>query len=307
MDSQFDFILAREAQLIYRRAREFKPVNGNLTQWRGSILGRDSNKTIKFEVEILISPEFPRQAPQVKMITPTDHPQVDPNTSNLNLRILTYWRPEYHLYQVINSIKGLFARIPPKLPDTFTSTLIPSLYEASFPETPTSPPTFQSPTFSPPKTVTPTASSKTVTLIVSSKTKTPTTSSKEVKHAMPEESPKILDLKHQISHLESELTSLQKTLVNKEEEVARLEGRMDAHNIPIHGQVDEVLLPQDPNDKQILDLQSEKIAVEDLIRTLEDKFEFGEISSGEYAKLYKSYQKELFLIKQKLKEMGITQ
>lgn len=116
MDAQLEFILAREAQLIYRRAREFEPVGGSLTKWRGSIPGRLPSQNVNFEVEILIPPDFPRSPPQVIMVTPTDHPQVDPKTGIISLRILSSWRPDYHLYQVINSVKGLFARFPLNYP-----------------------------------------------------------------------------------------------------------------------------------------------------------------------------------------------
>ncbi len=294
MDSQFEFILAREAQLMYRRARDFEPANGDLTKWHGSIPGRLPSQNIKFEVEISIPPEFPRRPPQVTMITPTSHPQVDPATGKVNLRILTYWRPEYHLYQVVNSIKGLFARIPPQLPDTFASKLIPLKSQPSTSKKPvkTPIPHQKSPIIAPPSSIHPPPDSKTADLAE--------------KPLIPEESPKILELKDQIARLESELASLQHSLLSKEEEVARLEGRMDVHNIPKRGAVNEIILPQDPKNKQILDLQSEKIALEDLIRTLEDKFEIGEINATEYSKLYKSYQKQLFLVKQKLKELGIN-
>ncbi|MHA1276514.1 MAG: ubiquitin-conjugating enzyme E2 [Candidatus Helarchaeota archaeon] len=292
MDPQFEFILAREAQLMYRRAVDFQPVSGNLTRWRGFVLGRGPTKNMKFEVEIVLSPEYPRQPPKVLLITPTIHPQVDPSTGTLNLRILTYWRPEYHLYQVVNSLKGLFARIPPKLPDTFTSNLVPNSFSK-----PKHPSSTSSPAVSPP--------SNAIRPIPRPSPQRHSSPEPE-KSLLPEESPHLRELKGQISNLESELSELQKSLMNKEEEVARLAGRMDAHNIPRQGAIEQVIVPKNPTEKSILDLQSEKIALEDLIRTLEDKFEFGEINSTEYAKLYKSYQKQLFLIKQKLKQIGIN-
>ncbi|NVM54545.1 MAG: hypothetical protein HWN66_12645 [Candidatus Helarchaeota archaeon] len=294
--SQFEFILAREAQLMYRRAREFEPISGNLSRWRGSIPGRGHYKDIKFEVEISIPADFPRQAPVVTLITPTNHPQVDPTTGNLTLRILSYWRSEYHLYQVVNSIKGLFARVPPKLPDTFSSTLTTSVSKDEPPQKPDYPPPFQPP--SSPKSIPshPTSRKK--------PQKAPRPASE-----MPEESPKVKELKSQVSKLESELSSLQTNLVNKTEEIARLEGQMDVHNVPRTGpdRIDQILHPKNGKDTQLLDLQSEKIALEDLILTLENKFEIGEINSSEYAKLYKSYQKQLHLINKKLNELGINQ
>jgi ubiquitin-protein ligase len=297
MSSQWDFILAREAQLMYKRAREFEPVNGDLGRWRGAIPGQDS-LNIKFEVEISIPPEFPRQAPTVTMITPSDHPLVDPATGNLNLRILTYWRPEYHLYQVVNSIKGIFARTPPKLPDTFSSKLVPP-----------------SPQISPPAVSESLKRSRPEPADSSSSEVSQPTDETEISpppftstSPMPQESPKFKELKTQVSDLEKELQTLQNTLMKKEQTIARLESRMDVHNVPKYGpnRLAEILQPQNPKDQQINDLQSEKIAVEDLMRTLEEKFENGEIGATEYALIYKSYQKELYLINEKLKELGLN-
>lgn len=283
--SQFEFILAREAQLMYRRATDFEPVAGNLTRWRGSIPGRDQSKNMNFEVEIHLTPEFPRTPPKVLFITPADHPQITPGTGELSLRILSFWRPEYHLYQVVNSIKGLFARIPPKIPEISRATPSKSVSTSPIP-TPTTQffPAAQMP---PPYTP---------------RQQRPHTHEPEI----PEEPPHVKELKNQISGLEDELNSLQKTLISKTEEIARLEGRMTVHNVPAMGpnRINEILHASTDKDSQLLDLQSEKIALEDLIQTLENKFENGDINSSEYAKLYKSYQKQLNLVNTKIKELG---
>lgn len=293
MSSQIDFVLAREAQLMYKRAREFEPIGGNLAKWRGTILARDS-QNIGFEVEITIPPEFPRQAPTVVMVTPTVHPLVDPSSGNLNLRILTYWRPEYHLYQVVNSIKGIFARIPPQLPDTFSSKLTPPPSSIASPTTAESTVPFQIPRSD---------------TLGSEPSQSDDSIESESGESIPEESPKFKELKTQISDLEKELQSVQNTLLSKEQTISRLEGQMDVHNVPKVGpeRLAAILHPENPKDEQINELQGEKIAVEDLMHNLEDKFENGEVNAAEYSKLYKSYQKELYLINQKLKELGINQ
>lgn len=299
MNAQLDFILAREAQLMYKRAREFEPVNGDLGRWRGVIPGQDP-MNIRFEIEITIPPEFPRQAPVVTVLTPTDHPLVDPATGYLNLRILTYWRPEYHLYQVVNSIKGIFARTPPKLPDTFSSKLVRPSSEVSSPEISESQPPFEAT----PEGSSSAETSQSVDEPEAEATHPPFTYSSP----MPEESPKFKELKGQVTDLEKELETLQKTLMKKEQTIARLESRMDVHNVPKYGpdRIAEILQPENPKDEQINELQSEKIAIEDLMRTLEEKFENGEIGATEYANIYKSYQKELYLLNEKLKELGIN-
>ena len=226
---------------------------------------------------------------------------MDPASGNLTLRILSFWRLEYHIYQVVNSIKGLFARIPPKLPDTFSSNLPtspvrepishetapPSPFQASL--TPKLPPQRPHPIPAQPPQRPPTKSPSPPPVV-----------------DIPEESPHGKELKSQLDQQESELASLKGNLMNKTEEVARLEGQMDVHNVPRTGpeRINQILQARTDKDGQILDLQSEKIALEDLIQTIENKFEVGEINSVEYAKLYKSYQKQLHLVNQKLKELG---
>jgi hypothetical protein len=79
---------------------------------------------------------------------------------------------------------------------------------------------------------------------------------------------------------------------------------MTAHNVPEEGpdRVEQVLLPKDPGERETLDLESEKIALEDLVRSLEEKYESGDIAPADYARLYKKYKKELFLIDKRLGE-----
>ncbi|TFF86544.1 MAG: hypothetical protein EU551_01160 [Promethearchaeota archaeon] len=259
MSDQLDFILAKEAELLYKRAKEFEPIGGNLKLWRGSIPGRGEFKGTDFELEIQIPDTFPKQPPIVKMLTPTEHPRVDEKTGKVNLRILNYWRPDYHVYQIINSIKGLYARIPPKVASLLNKNLQKD-------KEPTPAPT---------------------------STESPVSSSKEHK------------LEKQIERLEKEMDSLRTSITSKDEEVAHLRGQLDVHNVPDEGKskLESILMPSDPVKKQIMDLESEKIAVEDLLQTLEEKFDMAEIGSGEYSRLYKKYTKDLFLINKKLEEL----
>ncbi|MHA1232674.1 MAG: ubiquitin-conjugating enzyme E2 [Candidatus Helarchaeota archaeon] len=265
MSDQLDYILAKEAELLYKRAKEFEPVGGNLKIWRGSIPGRGEYKNVNFEIEIRIPDTFPREPPTVIMITPTEHPKVDEKTGKVDLRILTYWRPNYHVYQIINSIKGLYARIPPKLA------------EPSRARAPQIAATTSAPQSTAPVQYTP--------------------SSKEEK------------LEKEVKRLEQELASLRENITVKDEKLAHLRGQLDVHNVPEEGMsnLESILLPSNPIEKQILDLESEKIAIEDLLQTLEEKFDNAEIGSGEYSRLYKKYMKTLYLINKKLEELKSKQ
>jgi ubiquitin-protein ligase len=254
-----DLILAREAQLLYSRAPEFKPSGGDIRRWRGFIPGRGPYRNMSFEIEIAVPSGFPQVPPQVKMVTPAEHPYLDQATGTLRLTILSNWRPEYHLYQVINTVKGMFAQIPPKPISARPAT--------------GSPPRLQS-TVSPQQTYRPTPS-----------TPPPVTPS-----TPPQKPDDANRLKQQISTLE--------------EEVAHLRGKMVAHNVPEEGstRLEQVLLPDNPREREKLDLESEKIALEDLVRSLEEKYESGDIAPADYAKLYKKYKKDLFLLDKKLSE-----
>jgi ubiquitin-protein ligase len=256
-----DSTLAREAQLLYNRAPEFKPAYGDLRTWRGAIPGRGPYRSMKFEVEIIVPEGFPRVPPQVRMITPIEHPYVDETTGMLKLSILSSWRPEYHLYQVINTVKGMFAQISPK-PSTRGSYTQPPAPQPRVPVA--SKQGFRPSATSPPPVST--------------------------LPSPPQRPDDVNKLRQQISTLE--------------DEVAHLKGKMTVHNVPEEGpdRLEQVLMPDDPKQRQALDLESEKIALEDLVRSLEEKYEAGDITPTDYAKLYRKYKKELFLLDRKISE-----
>lgn len=248
---------------MYQRTRGFEPVKGDLTRWKGEIAGRGEYRGLKFEVEIRIPPTFPIDPPQVRMISPTEHPNVDIETGKVKLSILEQWRPEYHLYHVVNTLKGAFARIPPS-PATKRS--------KSEKETP----------------------KVTVTIV----DKANRVQEQEGVEVSPE-------LAKKLSELEKEMQKLRRTLQERDEEIAMLRGRLSAHNVPegVERESESTLLPEDPRYREILDVESEKIAIEDLIRTLEEKFEAGEVGPTEYTKLYKRYKKQLYIANKRLEKL----
>ena len=261
MSSNFELTLARETQLMYQRTRGFEPVKGDLTRWRGEIAGRGEFRGLKFEVEIRVPPTFPMDPPQVYMISPTEHPNVDIETGRVQLNILEHWRPEYHLYHVVNTLKGTFARIPPR-PATSRVRLGKE------------------------------APKVTLTLVG----KEDKTEEGEVISS---------EAASELSGIESEIQKLRRLLQEREEEIAMLRGRLSAHNVPEVAQESEsTSLPEDPAFREVLDVESEKIAIEDLIRTLEEKFEAGEVGPTEYAKLYKRYKKQLYIVNKKLEKLS---
>ncbi|MFX1453255.1 MAG: ubiquitin-conjugating enzyme E2, partial [Promethearchaeota archaeon] len=99
-----------EAELMYKKQSEFKTIKGNLRKWVGHLKTRD-NDSITINIEI---PEnFPYIAPIIKISPPIVHSSIDKN-GNLNLKMIKYWKPEYHIFQIINSLKTIFWQEPPK-------------------------------------------------------------------------------------------------------------------------------------------------------------------------------------------------
>ncbi|MFX0079212.1 MAG: ubiquitin-conjugating enzyme E2 [Candidatus Hermodarchaeota archaeon] len=245
MRSQQELSIAREAQLMYRRAPTFTPVGQNLRRWRGKIKGGPRSKE-EFLVEIIVPPNFPAQPPVARMLMPTKHPRVDSESGAIHLRIVTQWQPHYHVYQVVNSIKGLFAREPP-VPD----------------ETREAP-----------------------------------------KVKMPQEE-EVLQQRYQ--QLEREVARLSKKVQDRDERLARMSAQIDTGSIT-DGEVtdeeelDALILPTDAREREQLELESEKLAIEDLLQNLEQKFDSAEINSTEYTKLYKRYKRRLYQIDKALEK-----
>lgn len=245
MRSQQELSIAREAQLMYRRAPTFTPVEQNLRRWRGKIKGGPRTKD-EFLVEIIVPPNFPAQPPVARMLTPTKHPRVDPESGAIHLRIVTQWQPHYHVYQVINSIKGLFAREPP-VPDE-------------------------------------------------------TREAPKVKMPPQEE---VLQQRYQ--QLEREFSRLTKRIQDRDERIARMAAQIDtgtvtSGDVTDEEELDTLILPSDPKERERLELESEKLAIEDLLQNLEQKFDAAEINSTEYTKLYKRYKKRLYQIEKALEK-----
>jgi ubiquitin-protein ligase len=86
--------------------------------------------------------------------------------------------------------------------------------------------------------------------------------------------------------LRAELSSLNEQLTTKGEELARYRAR---------GMMVQEREPKKISSQE--ELESERIALSDLLSSLEDRYSAGEVSIFEYSRLYKKYTKELFLVR----------
>ncbi len=241
-----DFILAREAQLVFSNsaASGFNPVGESLARWQGTLTYTTSRGRNMFSFEIFLPEYFPNVPPVVTAVGYMDHPNIDED-SFVQLRILDNWRAEFHLYQVIIALKNLMSRVPP---------------------TPRG------------------EAAKSVRETVARLTETPPVIERQTTSA-------------ETTALRTEVSSLTHKLQEKDEELARLRAQQMVQVQTSQRDQRSSLSAQD-------NLESERIALSELLASLEDRYSAGEISIFEYSRLYKKYTKELYTIRKQLNYLG---
>jgi ubiquitin-protein ligase len=101
-------------QLIYNYAPGFQPIGNELNRWQGAIEVQTSQGSIPVPIEILIPLKFPQYPPRVLVkAKEINHPNIQKD-GNVLLRITHEWKPDIHVYQVIDALKGLFKKVPPR-------------------------------------------------------------------------------------------------------------------------------------------------------------------------------------------------
>ena len=241
-----DFILAREAQLVYSNsaASGFNPVGESLARWRGTLTYTTQRGRNMFTFEIFLPEYFPNVPPVVTAVGWMDHPNVD-SDSFIQLRILDNWRGEFHLYQVIIALKNLMSRVPPTPRGETAKSVRDTIVKLSEPQT---------------------------------------------ENIIPRTTAEMKVLRAEISSLNENLTS-------KDEELARLRAQTMLKTEGPTKPLSKVISEQN-------ELESERIAISDLLSSLEDRYGSGEISIYEYSRLYKKYTKELYIIRKQLEYLG---
>ena len=214
-----------EAEMMYKKIGEFSPVEGNLRKWVGHIKTRNNDLTLTVNVEL---PEnYPQVPPIIRINPPVSHSIIDKD-GKINIRLINFWQPQNHLYQVVNYLKAMFWKEEPiKL---FTATI------------------------------------------------------EKKKTQIKQKPKKIKKVKKQIS---------------KKEELEISRSEME-DKIRSQFSLDDVSLTL--KDK-VLDLQSEKLSIINLVESLDSVFQKGEVSPEIYSKLYKKYYDILVQINDELKEM----
>jgi len=104
--------------------------------------------------------------------------------------------------------------------------------------------------------------------------------------------------KQELANLNKQITHLKEDVTKRDEELSRLRAR-DAIGISKSSSGHSSYRHLESKD-QVAELESEQIAVSDLMTSLHDKYTEGEISIFDYSKLYKKYSRDLYILSKKL-------
>jgi len=223
------------------------------------------------------------------MISNVKHPSVDPQ-GNIRLDILAKWKPNFHLYQVVNQLRVLLTQMPPVM-----SVSRPQVERG---------PTFE-------QKSAPVSSTVSIPPQFEDQLKDLQDQLQQVRSELKIKDQEIKDrtelppqVEQRVKVLETELERAQTNIRKRDEELARLKAKIAVHKVPETKKVEtEELIPTDPTKAEIWRLESEKIAIEELLTSLEDKYHDGEVSLEEYTRLFKRYQKNLYIFRKKLEEI----
>ena len=106
-DEKFYERLAIEAELIMESEPNFTPVDGDVTRWRGFLVGQGLWEGNIYWVEIIIPREFPYHPPIVRWLTPIKHPNIKGEEVCMNI-LADEWSPNMHVINVIEGLKMMF-------------------------------------------------------------------------------------------------------------------------------------------------------------------------------------------------------
>jgi len=97
------------------------------------------------------------------------------------------------------------------------------------------------------------------------------------------------------------ITALQEKIKKRYEELRKLRADLvKGSDVSAKDDSFEAVLSMDERKNQQLILQAKNVAIADLLSTLDEKFKDGEISPVDFAKLYRKYTKELYMVNKKL-------
>lgn len=280
MNIDEESILAREAQLIFSNVNGFN-IGESLRVWRGKIkAGPPNNK--HYEFEFIFPHGFPKEKPILRAKSTIFHPNVTTD-GYVELDILDRWRPEFHGYQVILQLISLLRRSPPQQTPAYANSIKTTdrgyIARPESQQVDGSQSSHISPNFNNFRKVSGDPSS------IGVQTRA---------------NPQQQDVQN-LAILKKQLSSMRDQMTKQEEELTRFRAREAIGISPgTNKNQSQSAFRHLKTDDQVAELESEQIAISELMAGLQEKYQTGELSIFDYSKLYKKYSRDLYILRKKL-------
>jgi hypothetical protein len=101
-------IIAEERVYLAKNEPTFYQEDANGNYFIGKVGRMPTGEDIRISVTF---PEFyPFEKPEITVITPMEHPNIDQTSNKLDLEILEFWDPKYRVKDVLSAIRRLFVK-----------------------------------------------------------------------------------------------------------------------------------------------------------------------------------------------------
>ena len=99
--------LAIETSMILDAEPNFSPLDGDISRWKGFLVGQGLWQGNNYWIEIIIPREFPYHPPLVRWETPIIHPNIKGEEVCMNV-LSEAWAPNMNVINVIEGLKMMF-------------------------------------------------------------------------------------------------------------------------------------------------------------------------------------------------------
>lgn len=108
-----------------------------------------------------------------------------------------------------------------------------------------------------------------------------------------------------VEDINETITTLQEKIRMRDEELRKLRAELVKGTSEVKTKIEDedLVLHKNMDKNETLLLQAKSVALADLLSTLDEKFKDGEISPVDFAKLYRKYSKELYIVHKKMESI----
>ena len=106
----------KQTDLLCSIAGSAGPIKKDFLHWKACFNGPKNTPYMYglFFIEIKFDENYPNVAPEVRMRTPTYHPNIDCSNGHICVDYINYWKKENNVIGIINTVHDLLADPNPK-------------------------------------------------------------------------------------------------------------------------------------------------------------------------------------------------